>query len=72
MINHINDNRHKMAAYDVSIETNRRHNLLFIETLVELLERRDFDRHGLGSKSTRAILFCLWERHFTCLVLPAW
>ena len=34
-------------------------------------ERRDCDQHGLGSKPTRAILLCLWERHFTAL-FPAW
>ena len=25
------------------------------------------DQHGLGSKPTRAILLCSWERHFTAL-----
>ena len=39
--------------------------------MVEWLERRDRDRHGLGSKATRAILLSLWERHFTALS-PAW
>ena len=29
------------------------------------------DRHSLGSKPTRAILLCPWERHFTALS-PAW
>ena len=29
------------------------------------------DQHGLGSKSTRAILLCPWERHFTAHS-PAW
>ena len=29
------------------------------------------DQHGLGSKPTRAILLCPWERHFTALS-PAW
>ena len=39
----------------------------------EWLNRRDRDRHGLGSKPTRAILTLLypWERHFTALS-PAW
>ena len=31
------------------------------------LERRDCDQHGVGSKHTRAILRCPWERHFTVL-----
>ena len=34
-------------------------------------QRRDCDRYGLGSKPTRAILLCPWERHFTALS-PAW
>ena len=29
------------------------------------------DQHGLGSKPTRAILLCPWERHFTALS-PTW
>ena len=37
----------------------------------EWLKRRHCDRHGLGSKPTRAILLCCWERHFTALS-PAW
>ena len=36
-----------------------------------VLERRDCDRHDLDSKPTRAILLCLWKRHFTVLY-PAW
>ena len=32
------------------------------------LGRRDHNQHGLGSKATRAILLCPWERHFS----PAW
>ena len=39
--------------------------------MVELLERRAYDQHGLGSKPTRAILLCPWERHFTALS-PVW
>ena len=39
--------------------------------MVEWLERRACDQHGLGSKPTRAILLCPWERHFTALS-PAW
>ena len=34
-------------------------------------ERRDRYRHGLGSKSTRAILLHSWKRHFTMLS-PVW
>ena len=26
-----------------------------------------YDQHGLGSKPTRVILLCPWERHFTAL-----
>ena len=42
-----------------------------VGSVVEWLKRRYCDRHGLGSKPTRAILFCPWERHFTALS-PAW
>ena len=42
-----------------------------VGSVVEWLKRRDCDRHGLGSKPTRAIPLCLWERHFTALS-PAW
>ena len=31
----------------------------------------DYNRHGLDSKPTCAILLCPWERHFTAH-LPAW
>ena len=34
-------------------------------------KRRHYDRHGLGSKLTRAILLCRWEKHFTILS-PSW
>ena len=37
--------------------------------MVEWLERQARDQHGLGSKPTRAILLCPWERHFTA---PFW
>ena len=39
--------------------------------MVDWLKHRADDEHGLGSKPTRAILLCLWERHFTALS-PAW
>ena len=42
-----------------------------IGSVVEWLERRDCDRHDLGSKPSRAIPLCPWERHFTALS-PAW
>ena len=45
--------------------------LLNVDSMVEWLECRDCDRHGLGSKPTRAILLCPWERHLTALS-PAW
>ena len=32
---------------------------------VEWLKRRARDQHHLGSKPTRIILLCYWERHFT-------
>ena len=42
-----------------------------VGTVVEWLKRRARDQHGLGSKPTRSILLCPWERHFTALS-PAW
>ena len=36
---------------------------LFVGSMVEWLEHRDCDRHGPGSKPTRAILLRPWERH---------
>ena len=39
--------------------------------VVEWLRRCAHDQQGLGSKPTRAILLCPWERHFTALS-PAW
>ena len=39
----------------------------FVGNVVEWLKRRDRNRHGLGSKPTRVILLCPWERHFTAL-----
>ena len=39
--------------------------------MVECSERRDNDRHGVGSKPTRAIPLCPWERHLTA-AFPAW
>ena len=36
-----------------------------VGSVVEWLERRARDQNGLGSKPTRAILLCPWERHFT-------
>ena len=42
-----------------------------IGIVVEWLKRRARDQHGLGSKPTRAILLCSWERRFTPHS-PAW
>ena len=42
-----------------------------IGSTVEWLKRRAYDQHGPGSKPTRAILLCPWERHFAALS-PAW
>ena len=43
----------------------------YVGSVVEWLKRRACDQHGLGSKPTRAILLCPWERHFTAHS-PAW
>ena len=44
---------------------------LGLSIVVEWLKHRARNQHGLGSKPTRAILLCLWERHFTAHS-PAW
>ena len=44
---------------------------MIVGSEVEWLKRRTYDQHVLGSKPTRAILLCPWERHFTALS-PAW
>ena len=36
------------------------------------VKRRACDQRGLGSKPTRVILWCLWERHFTALSSIWW
>ena len=43
----------------------------FVGSVVEWLKRRARDQHGLGSKPTRTILLCPWERHFTAHS-PVW
>ena len=44
---------------------------VYVDSVVEWLERRDCDQHGLDSKPTRTILLCPWERHFTAFS-PTW
>ena len=42
----------------------------FIGSVIDWLERRDCDQHGLGSKLTQAIRLCPWEntlRRFSLL-----
>ena len=43
-----------------------------VGSVVEWLEHRDCNRHGLDSKPTRAILLCPWERYFTALFPACW
>ena len=45
---------------------------LSLGNMVEWLERRARDQHGLGSKPTHATLFCPWERHFRALSRAWW
>ena len=42
-----------------------------VGSVVEWLKPRAYNEHGLGSKPTRAILLCPWERHFTAHS-PVW
>ena len=46
--------------------------LNFVGRVVEWLKRRARTQHGLGSKPTRAILLCSWERHFTAYSPASW
>ena len=39
--------------------------VVFVDVVDCVLWLEVVDQHGLGSKSTRAILLCSWERHFT-------
>ena len=43
----------------------------YVGSVFEFLKRRAYDQHGLGSKSTRAILLCFRKRHFTT-IFPVW
>ena len=45
--------------------------LIYIHNIQWLATRLAHNQHGLGSKSTCAILLCLCEKHFTALS-PAW
>ena len=45
--------------------------LHLFSSMVKWLERHAYDQHGVGSKLTRAMLLCPWERHFMALS-PAW
>ena len=47
-------------------------NIFFVVSVIECLKRRAYDQHGLGSKPTRPILLCPWERHFTALSSAWW
>ena len=40
--------------------------------MVEWLKHRLRDQHDIGSKPTRAILLCPWERHFTAHSPACW
>ena len=45
---------------------------MVVSSLVEWLKCRAYDHHVLGSKPTRAILLCSWEKHFTALFPASW
>ena len=47
-------------------------NFIIVGSVVEWLKGRARDEHGLGSKPTRAILLCPWERHFTTHSFAWW
>ena len=42
-------------------------NSVSVGSVVKRLKRRARDQHGLGSKPTRVILLCPWERRFRAL-----
>ena len=43
-----------------------------VGSMLEWLERRDYHKHGLGTKPTPAILLCFRERHFTAFSPALW
>ena len=45
--------------------------LSVIVSMVEWLERHDYDRRGPGKKPIRTILLCPWESYFAAL-FSAW
>ena len=46
--------------------------VIIVGSVVDWLEHRAYNQHGLDSKPTHAILLCLWIRHFTALSLVWW
>ena len=40
---------------------------VLVDSVVEWLKHHACDQHDLGSKPTRVILLCPWERYFTAL-----
>ena len=54
-----------------TVNTHLQNNTRTVGSVVKWLKRRARDQHGLGSKPTRAILLCPWERQFTAHS-PAW
>ena len=45
---------------------------VIVNTVVEWLKHWDCDQHGLGLKSSHALLLCHWERYFTALLRAWW
>ena len=56
--------KHWIKFVPTIIETDQ---LLLCRQRGQVVECHDCDRHGLGSKPTRIILLCPWERHFTAV-----
>ena len=50
----------------------KHHHNKVVGSMVEWLECRDCDRHGTGSKPTRAILLYSWKRHLTTVSPACW
>ena len=42
-----------------------------VDGVVQWIERRGCDQHGLDSKPSHAFVLCPWERYFMALS-PAW
>ena len=71
---HLHDEKHEVddkLSKNKSTLDDFKLQLPHVDSMVEWFVRWDCDQYAFGLKSTRTILLCPWERHFTALS-PAW